>query len=100
MKKAREQTQAMQRVKVGTTGLAVVLLMIGLASAIFSSASRETPVSAVGAAKPDVVAKLTMGNTTAPDAAVKEPLAEIGVTPSTATEALNSTAPTRPATRK
>lgn len=93
MKKAREQTQSMQRVTVGMTGLAVVLLLIGLASAIFSSASREAPVIAIGSAKPDVVANLTTGNAVAAAPAVKEPLAEIGVTPSTATEASNGTAP-------
>lgn len=96
MRKAREQTQAMQRVTVGMTGLAVVLLLIGLASAIFSSASREAPVSAVGAAKPDVVANLTMGNAIIPEEAVKEPLAEIGVTPSTAAEASNATVAAKP----
>ena len=32
-------TQTAQRIKVGMTGLAVVLLLIGLASAIFRSAS-------------------------------------------------------------
>ncbi len=95
IKKASEQTQAMQRVKVGMTGLALVLLLIGLASAIFSSASRETPVTVVGAAKPAIVAELTMDNETAAGDSPKEPLAELGVTPSTATEALNSTAPAR-----
>lgn len=92
IRKASEQTQAMQRVKVGMTGLAIVLLLIGLASAVFSSASRETPVAAVGAAKPEVVANLMMDNGVAADPAAKEPLAEIGVTPS-ATETLNSTDP-------
>lgn len=96
MRKAREQTQSMQRVTVGMTGLAVVLLLIGLASAIFSSASREAPVVAIGAAKPDVVANLTIGNQVAPEPAVKEPLAEIGVTPSTATEASNAAAAPAP----
>lgn len=88
----------MQRVKVGMTGLAIVLLLIGLASAVFSSASRETPVALAGAAKPDVVANLVMDNAAAAEDTAKEPLAEIGVTPSTATESLNSStpAPARP----
>ncbi len=84
MKKPHSQPgQTMQRVRVGMTGLASVLLLIALASAIFSSASHEAPVRAVGAPKADVVANLT--NETAPSAsASSEPLAELGVTPSTA----------------
>ncbi|OYY91115.1 MAG: hypothetical protein B7Y45_05195 [Sphingomonas sp. 28-66-16] len=88
----------MQRVKVGMTGLAFVLLLIGLASAVFSSANREPPVQAVGASKPEVVANLSMGdNPIGNEAEVKEPLAELGVTPSAATETLNTTAPAPPA---
>lgn len=68
--------QTVQRVKVGMIGLAAVILLIGLASAIFSVASRERPVavdaSNVAVAKPS--------NNTA-DAA-NEPLAELGVAPS------------------
>ncbi|MBX9882250.1 MAG: hypothetical protein K2X73_09785 [Sphingomonas sp.] len=86
MKKAIEPAQAIQRVKVGMTGLAFVLLLIGLASAIFSAVNRERPVAAIGAAKPDVVANLTNANITDPLAsAQKEPLAELGVAPSTST---------------
>lgn len=84
MKKANDSAQAMQRVKVGMTGLAFVLLLIGLASAIFSSVNRERPVAAIGAAKPEVVANLTNTSSTAPETTpVKEPLAELGVAPST-----------------
>ncbi len=64
-------------------GLAAVVLLIGLASAIFSSVSRERPVDAIGAARPEVVANLADGGP-AP-AASNEPLAELGVTPSAAT---------------
>lgn len=85
---ATESIQSIQRVKVGMTGLAFVMLLIGLASAIFSSASKETPVSLAGAGKSDVVANLADANASAADA-VKEPLAELGVAPSAATEALN-----------
>ena len=38
----------MQRVKVGMTGLALVLLLIALASAIFKSASKERSVDVAG----------------------------------------------------
>lgn len=95
MKNASEPNQSIQRVKVGMTGLALVLLLIGLASAIFSSASREPPVAAVGAAQPDTVANLAMTDA-ANAAAAKEPLAELGVAPSTAPEAENELAPAKP----
>lgn len=67
------------------TGLAMVLILIGLASAIFTSANRDEPVAAVGAPNADVVANMTA----APGANVaavekdNEPLAELGLTPST-----------------
>jgi hypothetical protein len=86
MKVNEDSGQTMQRVKVGMTGLALVLLLIGLASVIFSSASKETPVDVAGAAQPDVVANLSLTN--GPDAAEpvsSEPLAELGVAPSTTT---------------
>lgn len=63
-------------------GLAAVVLLIGLASAIFSTVSREPPVEAVGAARPEVVANMANG---APSPTpTNEPLAELGVTPSAA----------------
>jgi hypothetical protein len=77
--------QSMQRVRVGLTGLATVLLLIGLASAIFSSANNEAPVAADGAQKPDVVANMTdgvIGNSA--EAAKDEPIAELGIAPRTA----------------
>jgi len=76
----------MQRVRVGMTGLAMVLILIGLASAIFSSANRDEPVTAVGAAKGDVVANMTdeIANIAAEKKKADEPLAELGVAPSTA----------------
>ena len=80
----------MQRVRVGMTGLASVFVLIALASAVFNSANREPPASAVGASKPAVVANLTdtaVDNTAAPN----EPLAEIGVAPSTDTNVTQAT---------
>jgi hypothetical protein len=95
----QESTQVMQRVRVGLTGLAIVLVLIGLASAIFSSANRDQPVMAIGAPNASVVANisdLTSGNAVADKARGKgkdEPLAEMGVTPSTAsTEAVDAAA--------
>ena len=74
--------QSRQRLRVGTIGLAAVVLLIGLASAIFSTVSHEAPVAAVGAARPEVVANMA-GAAPAPSA-TNEPLAELGVTPSAA----------------
>lgn len=76
---------SMQRVRVGLTGLATVLLLIGVASAIFTSASNEVPVYADGAPKPDVVANMTdvvTGNAAA--APKDEPIVELGIAPRTA----------------
>lgn len=84
----------MQRVRVGMTGLLIVLVLIGLASAIFSSASRDEPVAAIGAPNASVVANMTDGSGANSVAEKKdEPLAEMGVTPSTgSTEAVDAAA--------
>lgn len=68
--------QASQRVRVGVIGLGAVIGLIALASAFLGMVTRERPIAAVGAAKPDTVANLTLAN-----AAVAEPLAELGVAP-------------------
>ena len=73
----------MQRVKVGLIGLAAVVLLIGLASAIFSAANRERPVIAAGAPAAEVVANMAITNTTLPTDTANEPLAELGVAPAT-----------------
>lgn len=78
----RDPAQTAQRVKVGAIGLAVVLLLIGLATAIFSVVSRERPATAIGAPRADVAANLSMSNTAVPsDGATSEPLAELGIAP-------------------
>ncbi|TGX55579.1 hypothetical protein E5A73_00100 [Sphingomonas gei] len=81
---SQDSQQAMQRVRVGMTGLAMVLVLIGLASAIFSSANRDDPVEAIGAPNAMVVANMTgePGNTSTAKGK-DEPLAELGVAPST-----------------
>ena len=76
--------QSMQRVRVGLTGLATVLLLIGVASAIFSSADREAPVLADGASRPEVVANMTEGPMGNGAADKDEPIAELGIAPRTA----------------
>ncbi|CAN5634486.1 hypothetical protein BH10PSE14_BH10PSE14_22930 [soil metagenome] len=79
----QDQGQTSQRVKVGMIGLAAVLLLIGLAAAVFSTASRERPAVVAGGVRPDVVANLVAGNQAAPGAgAASEPLADMGVAPS------------------
>ncbi len=84
---AQDPAQTSQRVKVGMIGLAAVLLLIGLAAAIFSTASKERPLIVVGGAHPDVVANMASGNQALPvDGVTSEPLAELGVAPSTATD--------------
>jgi cobalamin synthase len=80
MKVAREPSQAMQRVKVGMIGLAAVVLLIALASAIIGSATRERPIATAGSAQADVVAKIALTNSTSPSTG--EPLAELGIAPS------------------
>lgn len=76
--------QSMQRVRVGLTGLATVLLLIGVASAIFSSADREAPVVADGASRAEVVADMTGDAATNMAAEKDEPIAELGIAPRTA----------------
>lgn len=87
---AQDPGQTTQRVKVGIIGLAAVLLLIGLAAAIFSTVSREKPLTVAGGARADVVANMVSGNdSAAADAPTNEPLAELGVAPSTAAENAN-----------
>jgi hypothetical protein len=85
MKSGSEQdsSQTMQRVRVGMTGLAMILVLIGLASAIFSSANRDQPVTAEGAPNAAIVANLSDGSGNAmAEKKTDEPLAELGVAPS------------------
>lgn len=76
----------MQRVRVGMTGLAIVLVLIALASAIFTSANREEPVSAIGASNASVVANMVEPGNLAIEKSKDEPLAELGAAPSTSGE--------------
>lgn len=96
--KERSREQATQRVKVGMVGLAAVMLLIGLASAIFSTVNTERPVTAVGASRSDVVANLVAENDTAPTTGANEPLAELGVAPAVDAAAVeaNAAAPITP----
>ncbi len=82
----------MQRVKVGMIGLASVILLIAIASTILGSLNRdEPPVAAAGAAQSNMVADMTMTNSTATPS--NEPLAELGIAPAP----VNAQAPADPA---
>lgn len=76
MKSVASHNQMVQRVKVGLIGLAAVVLLIGLASAIFSASSREKPV---GTPQAEAAANMTAANLSD---LTDEPLAELGVAPS------------------
>lgn len=77
-----EQTR--QRLRVGMLGLAAIVLLIGLASAIFSSVNQEQPVTVAGAAQPEVVANMSAPMTEPSASPTNEPLADLGVAPSAA----------------
>lgn len=73
----------MQRIRIGLTGLAAVVLMVAAAAAIFESASDEQPVAPGNAtqnqmaSEPSAVANMLAEEEEVPN----EPLAEIGVAP-------------------
>jgi hypothetical protein len=73
----------MQRIYVGLTGLAVVTVLIVLASAVVAWRSNDVAVSAIGGANSSVVANITgLGNSLG-EKTKEEPLAELGAAPST-----------------
>ena len=74
-----EPSQTVQRVKVGVIGLAAVVLLIALASAIIGSATRERPVA--GTAQANLVASMAAGNDAALIPVEGEPLAQMGAAP-------------------
>lgn len=76
----------MQRVRVGLTGLAAVVMVIAIFTLVYSSASREAATASVGAANASVVANLTGASNTSVEKNRDEPLAELGVAPGTETD--------------
>jgi hypothetical protein len=80
----RDQGERVQRVRAGVTGLAAVLVIAGLAGAIFNSASEERPVGPTGTKDAEAVATITGNTATAVE--TNEPLAELGVAPATTNE--------------
>ena len=91
--RVQTQFQRAQRLKVGLIGLAAVLMLIGLASAVFNSVNRERPVTAIGGAQPARVAE--MANTSGATGSTNEPLAELGVAPPATVEPTNQSGPAR-----
>jgi hypothetical protein len=78
-----DTAQTMQRVYVGLTGLAVVTVLIVLASAVVAWRSNDMPVSAIGGANSSVVANMTALGNSLGEKVKDEPLAELGAAPST-----------------
>ena len=76
MKTARESSQSKQRVKVGLIGLAAVIRLNGLASAILRSVTRAQPMA--GAGQTDISTNLAAANVTDTGG----PLADLGITAS------------------
>ncbi|MEG3165012.1 hypothetical protein U1701_10435 [Sphingomonas sp. PB2P19] len=72
--------------KVGMIGLAVIVLFIGLASAIIGSATRERPVLTAGAEQSRAVVTAAVTQDNAADRS-GEPLAQMGVAPGANTQA-------------
>lgn len=90
-----EKKERLQRVRIGATGLAAVLLVVLGAGALTRSASDEIPVDQTpGVETPGGLPDLT-GNNTALDNP-QEPLAELGVAPSTSSDAPNAAQGPRP----
>lgn len=68
---------------VGLTGLAVVTVLIVLASAVVAWRAQDQAVSAIGASNSAVVANMTAIGNSLGEKVKDEPLAELGVAPST-----------------
>lgn len=78
-----ENSQSRQRVRVGMIGLAAVILLIGLASILFSGVREQRDRAAAGGSDAQVVANMAvLGNATLNEA--DEPLADLGVAPGSA----------------
>lgn len=78
-----QKSQSMQRVRVGMIGLAAVILLIGLASILFSGVREQRGRAAAGGGDAAVVAN--MASAEAADLNESdEPLADLGVAPGSA----------------
>ena len=77
-----DKRAGMQRIRVGLTGLGAVLLIVAISAAIFESASNQPGNGSAAALNEteQTVANMVVANGVE---APSEPLAEIGVTPGT-----------------
>lgn len=80
---ADEKAQAMQRVRVGMIGLAAVILLIGLASAILSGVRDDRARQTAGGGNAAVIANIAAADEALSNAS-DEPLADLGVAPGSA----------------
>lgn len=80
---ADDKNQSMQRVRVGMIGLAAVVLLIGIASLLFSGVRDQRGRAAAGGGDAGVVANIASTNDTALNES-DEPLADLGVAPGSA----------------
>lgn len=80
---AQEPGHAGHRAKVGMIGLAAVLLLIGLAAAVFATATKDRPLMLAGNAHTRTEHRIADNATVPGDKTNNEPLAELGVAPST-----------------
>jgi hypothetical protein len=72
---AGDASERMQRVRVGITGLAAVVLVVTVATAIATSVRKSATESAAVSGPPPVVATINASD------AKTEPLAQLGMTP-------------------
>jgi len=80
----------MQRVRIGLTGLAAVFLLVVLAAAFFGLVSNESAVKTDATGNVVMVAPLPPDGNASEPSQPKEPLAELGVAPGGAPEAIRN----------
>jgi len=93
-----DRHERLQRVRIGVTGLAAVFLVVMGAGALTRSASDETPVQEQADVEAPSGLPELVGNNLAAEELPKEPLAELGVAPSSVSG--NNAAQADPSKRK
>lgn len=77
----RTHREGLQRIQIGLVGLAAVLLVVTLANLVIDSARKESASEATAAAIEQGIAGVVNATATAVPTVTKEPLADLGVTP-------------------
>lgn len=85
-----EPGQRMQRLRVGVTGLAAILLVVLLATAIASGVRRKAGDETAVTAPPPLTATVGASNSVDPNA---EPLAQLGAAPGGTTDSRSAAKP-------